>query len=201
MTSCQKCHKECPSFWLIFSLILRVKYESNHVLKLKDCFNVTQECGISSLKELTIALSFIHSRLRLVQYFDDKELESLVVIDPEVLFNKITDLTSIGKNANQDEIEEFCQKGIISVAVMKRINERSNEGVQLPFTWISKLLNHLRLAALFKDCYMERKTFFRQNFAMFLKLMTPLPVLCHQHLKLVFVPEAWVLHWKMEDFG
>ena len=161
----EKCHKEftiqCPSSWLIFSLILCEKHKSNRVLKLEDCFKIAQKCGISSLKELTIALSFIHSRLGLVRYFDDKELESLVVIDPEILFNKITDLIIVGINANQNEIEEFCQKGIISVAVdvMKRISERSSEGVQLPFTWITKLLNHLQLAALFKDCYEEKYLF------------------------------------------
>ena len=162
----EKCHKEftvqCPSSWLIFSLILREKHKSNRVLRLEDCFKIAQECGISSHEELTTALSFIHSRLGLVRYFNVKELDSLVVIDPEILFDKITNLikeTFIGKNANQNEIDEFCQKGIISLAVMKRISERSNEDVQLPFTWLTKLLNHLRLAALFKDHYGEKYFF------------------------------------------
>jgi hypothetical protein len=153
---------QCPSSWLIFSLILREKHKSCRILRLKDCFKIGQECGISSYEELNAALSFIHSRLGLVRYFDVKELDSLVVIDPEILFEKITDLikeTFVGKNANQNEIEEFCQKGIISLAVMKRISERSSEGVQLPFTWITSLLNHLRLAALFKDRYGEKYFF------------------------------------------
>ena len=161
-----KCHKEftvqCPSSWLIFSLILREKHKSNRVLRLENCFKIAQECGISSHKELTTALCFIHSRLGLVRYFNVKELDSLVVIDPQVLFDKITDLiveTFVGKNAHRSEIKEFRQKGIISVAVMKRISERSNEDNQLPFTWVTKLLNHLRLAALFKDCYGEKYFF------------------------------------------
>ena len=97
-----------------------------------------------------------------MRYFDVKELDSLVVIDPEILFDKITDLikeTFVGKNANQNEIDEFCRKGIISLAVMKRISERSSEDVKLPFTWLTKLLNHLRLAALFKDRYGEKYFF------------------------------------------
>ena len=153
---------QCPSSWLIFSLILREKHKSCRVLRLEDSFKIAQECGISSYEELTTALSFIHSRLGLVRYFDVKELDSLVVIDPEILFEKITDLikeTFVGKNANQNEIDEFCQKGIISLAVMKRIGERSSEGVQLPLTWITNLLNHLRLAALFKDRYGEKYFF------------------------------------------
>ena len=162
----ERCYKEftvqCPSSWLIFSLILREKHKSNRILKFEECFKIAQECGISSRDELTIALSFIHSRLGLVRYFNVEELDSLVVIDPQVLFDKITDLiveTFIGKNASQNEIEEFRTKGIIPVAVMKRISDRSNQDVRLPFTWLTKLLNHLRLAALFKDKYGEKYFF------------------------------------------
>ena len=162
----ERCHKEftvqCPSSWLIFSLILREKHKLSQVLRFEDCFSIAQECGISSHKELTAALSFIHSRLGLVRYFDVEELNSLIVVDPQILFDKITDLiveTFIGKNANSKEIEEFCKNGIISLAVMKRISERSSKDVQLPFTWLTKLLNHLRLAALFKDDYGEKYFF------------------------------------------
>ena len=162
----EKCHKDftvqCPSSWLIFSLILREKHKSNRVLRFEEGFKIAQECGISSREELTTALSFIHSRLGLVRYFDDKELDSLIVIDPQILFDKITDLikeTFVGKKANENEIEEFRQKGIISLAVMKRISEGSTKDVQLPFTWLIKLLNHHRLAALFKDHYGEKYFF------------------------------------------
>ena len=174
----EKCYTEftvqCPSSWLIFSLILRAKHMSNQVLKLEDCFKIAQECGISTHEELTTALSFIHSRLGLVRYFNVKELNSLVVIDPQVLFDKITDLiveTFINEKVNveQNEIEDFREKGIISVATMKKISERSSNSVQLPFMWLTDLLNHLRIAALFKD-HRGEKYFFPS-------------VLCH-------VPEA-----------
>ena len=162
----KRCYTEftvqCPSSWLIFSLIMRAKFRSNRVLKFEDCFKIAQECGISTHEELTTALSFIHSRLGLVRYFDVEELNSLVVIDPKVLFDKITDLivkTFVIENAEQNEIEDFQTKGIISVAVMKRINERSNQDVQLPFEWFAKLLNHLRIAALFKDHHGEKYFF------------------------------------------
>ena len=162
----KKCYTEftvqCPSSWLIFSLILRAKHMSNQVLRLEDCFKIAQECGISSHEELTTALSFIHSRLGLVRYFNVKELDSLVVIDPQVLFDKITDLiveTFIDANAEENEIEEFRQKGIISVAVMKRISEKSDKDVHLPFIWLTNLLNHLRIAAFFKDRHGEKYFF------------------------------------------
>ena len=158
-----RCYKEftvrCPSSWLIFSLILREKHKSSRVLRFEDCFKIAQECGISNQEELTIALSFIHSRLGLVRYFNEGELNSLVVIDPQILFDKITDLiveTFSGKTATHKEIEEFRQRGVISLAVVKRISEGSSENVQLPLVWLIMVLNHLRLAALFKDQYGQK---------------------------------------------
>ena len=180
-----KCYKEftvqCPSSWLIFSLILREKNKSNRVLKIEDCFKIAQECGISSHDELTTALSFIHSRLGLVRYYDVNKLDSLVVIDPQVLFDKITDLiveTFVGMNASRNEIKEFHEKGIISVAVMKRISERSNDDAQLPLTWLTNLLNHLRLAALFKDKFGE-KYFFPSALCHVSKAQSPSVELSH----------------------
>ena len=162
----EKCYREftvqCPSSWLIFSLILREKHKLNRVLRLEDAFKIAQECGISSHNELVAALFFIHSRLGLLRYYNVKDLDSLVIVDPQVLFDKITDLieeTFVSKHAHRKEIEDFCEKGIISVAVMKRISERSSKDVQLPLTWLTKVLNHLRLAALFKD-HDEEKYFF-----------------------------------------
>ncbi len=159
---CKEFTVQCPSSWLIFSLILREKHKLNRVLRLKDAFNIAQECGISSHDELIAVLSFIHSRLGLLRYYNVKELDSLVIVDPQVLFDKITDLieeTFVSKHAHRKEIEDFCEKGILSVAVMKRISERSSEDIQLPLTWLTKVLNHLRLAALFKD-HDEEKYFF-----------------------------------------
>jgi hypothetical protein len=158
----ERCHKEftvrCPSSWLIFSLILREKHKSSRVLRLKDCFEIAQECEISNQEELTIALSFIHSRLGLVRYFDVDELSSLVVVDSQILVDKITDLVVETFNASHKEIE-VRQKGVISVAVMKRISEGSSKDAQLPLMWLTKVLNHLRLAALFKDQYGEKYFF------------------------------------------
>ena len=160
-----KCSKEftvqCPSSWLIFSLILREKHKSNQVLELEDCFKIAQECGISTHEELTIALSFIHSRLGLVRYFDVQGLNSLVVVDPQIIFDKITELiveTFVGEYGMQ---EKFHMKGIISVAVIKRISERSGKAIsdKLPFIWLIDLLNYLRLAAYFKDSYGEKYFF------------------------------------------
>ena len=144
----------CPSSWLIFSLILREKHKSSQVLSLDECFSIGRECGISDYRELIKALSFIHSRLGLVRYFNVEELNTLVVVDPQILFDKISDLivrTFTGDHAEVNEIEDFREKGILPVAVMERISEKCSSDLQLPFTWLTKLLNYLRIAAFFTD--------------------------------------------------
>ena len=145
---------ECPSSWLILSLILRAKHKSDQVLSFDECFNIARECGITDRKELKEALSFIHSRLGLIRYFNVKDLNTLVVVDPQVLFDKITDLivkTFTIENVDVKEMIDFRQRGIIPVAVMQKISNKSSSDSQLPFTWLTKLLNYLRIAAFFTD--------------------------------------------------
>ena len=147
---------ECPSSWLILSLILRAKHKSDQVLSFDKCFSIAQECGITDRKELNQALSFIHSRLGLVRYFNTEDLNTLVVIDPQILFDKITDLivntfTSDNVKVKIKEIEDFRQRGIIPLAVMQEISDNNSSDSKLPFIWLTKLLNYLRIAALFTD--------------------------------------------------
>ena len=151
---CKEFTVKCPSSWLIFSLILRAKHKSSRVLSFDECFNIARECGISDRRELKKALSFIHSRLGLVRYFNVEDLDTLVIVDPQILFDKISDLivkTFTCDHAEVNEIEDFHQKGIFPVAVMERISEKCSSDLQLPFTWLTKLLNYLRIAALFTD--------------------------------------------------
>ena len=154
----------CPSTWLIFSLVLRAKHKSSQVLTLDECFTIAQGCGISDRTELSGALHFIHTRLGLVRYFNVKELSKCVVVDPQILFDKITDLivkTFISDNAEVNEIEDFQGRGIFSIKTMERIcKKRPHSDSQLPFKWLLKLLRYLRIAAVFKDKKDNLKCFF-----------------------------------------
>ena len=155
---------KCPSTWLIFSLILRAKHKSSQVLTYDECFKIAQGCGISDRTELSNALFFIHTRLGLVRYFNVKELNKRVVIDPQILFDKITDLivqTFVYENAEVNEVEDFQNRGIFSIKTMERICKKRHHDSdsQLPFKWLLKLLSHLRIAAIFKD-RKNKKCFF-----------------------------------------
>ena len=113
------------------------------------------QCGISSHGELKHALSFIHTRLGLIRYYDVEELDTHVVIDPQILFNTITDLLYnriTGDNVAEDsQIGDYYERGILPVAVVDRISKESIGSQLLPVQWITKLLNFLRIAALFRD--------------------------------------------------
>lgn len=107
---CEEFTVQCPSTWLIFSLVLRSKHKSSQILSYQDCFTIAQNCGISDRAELNNALVFIHSRLGLLRYFCVEELNGLVVIDPQILFDTITKLiveTFTRDYAKVNEIEEF----------------------------------------------------------------------------------------------
>ena len=153
----------CPSSWLIFSLILRARHKSAQVLSIEECFKIAQECGIANRKELSKALTFIHFKLGLVRYFNTEELNKIVVIDPQILFDKITDLIvntfTIG-NVDPNEMEEFRERGVFPVSVMERISNKHSSDSKLTFTWFTKLLNYLRIAALFTDKDGKLKYFF-----------------------------------------
>ena len=154
---------KCPSTWLIFSLVLRAKHKSSQVLSYDECFAIAQGCGISDRTELNKALFFIHSRLGLVRYFCVEELNTLVVIDPQILFDTITKLiaeTFISDHVDVNEIEQFQKKGIFSLKLIERVSKKSHSDAQLPLKWLLKLLNHLRIAAFFIDKKGNQMCFF-----------------------------------------
>ena len=183
----------CPSSWLVFSLILRAKHKSIQALHFDDCFNIAQECGISDRKELSAALSFIHSKLGLVRYFNVPELNQYVIVDPQILFDKITYLlveTFTSEHAEVNEIHDFYQRGIFPEEVVQRISEKCGSDLQLPSTWLTKLLNFVRIAALFIDRDNKKKYFFPAA-------LCHAPVMCPQHVpSSANSPRPWLVAFK-----
>ena len=154
---------KCPSTWLIFSLVLRAKHKSSQVLSYSECFRIAQDCGISDREELNDALFFIHTRLGLLRYFCVKELNELVVVDPQILFDTITKFivkTFVSDNVKVNEMEEFHKRGIFSMNVMENISKKSHSDAQLPLKWLLNLLHYLKIAAFFKDDKGNEKCFF-----------------------------------------
>ena len=148
----------CPAHWLIYSLVLRnLQLRAIHY---EICFEIAKLCGIVDREELNDALHFIHSKMGLIRYFPYEGTKDIVIIDPQFLFDKVTDLivdTFTFEKSGKQLMDQFKQKGIFSIAEFERINDKSES--EITSFQFRKLLESLRIAAPF-TMNKERKLFF-----------------------------------------
>ena len=146
-----------PAHWLIFSLALRKL--KPYVISFEQCSEIAKQCGLED-NEVTEALHFIHSKMGLIRFFQYDDVKDLVVIHPQFLFDKVTDLivdTFTFEKVGIPRMTKFKQNGIFSLNEFEAISSRSSTDIQ-PFP-LAKLLERLRIAAPFqKDG--ERMYFF-----------------------------------------
>ena len=146
-----------PAHWLIFSLALRKL--KPYVISFGECLEIAKRCGLRE-NEVTEALHFIHSKMGLIRYFQYDDVKDLVVIHPQFLFDKVTDVivdTFTFEKVGIPRMIKFKQNGIFSLSELEAVSSRSSADIQ-PFP-LAKLLERLRIAAQFqKDG--ERMYFF-----------------------------------------
>ena len=138
-----------PPSWLIFSLIIR--QHKDRVLSYDHCFEIARKCGIATQQELNEALWFLHTKVGLVRHFQGKGLEDLqqiVIQDPQVLFDRITDLvveTFTFDKTSPVVWEDFKKKGIFPFSTFEKISTTSDR--LLTPSRLVKLLEHLHIIA------------------------------------------------------
>ena len=149
-----------PPSWLIFSLTIR--QHKDRVLSYEQCFKVARQCGITSREELKEALWFLHTKVGLIRHFQGEGLEDLqeiVIQDPQVLFDRITDLvveTFTFDKADPVVREDFKKKGIFPFSTFEKVSAPSDR--LLTPSRLMKLLEHLHIIApLEKEEEKERK--------------------------------------------
>ena len=139
-----------PPSWLIFSLTIR--QHKDRVLSYEQCFEVARQCGITSREELNEALWFLHTKVGLIRHFQGEGLEDLqeiVIQDPQVLFDRITDLvveTFTFDKADPVVREDFKKKGIFPFSTFEKISASSDH--LLTPSRLVKLLEHLHIVSL-----------------------------------------------------
>ena len=146
-----------PSHWLIFSLALR-KLTSD-VIGYDQCLEIARQCGLAD-SEINEALHFIHSKMGLIRYFPYEDVKDLVVIHPQFLFDKVTELiigTFTFEKTTKQTMDDFKKKGIFSLSEFETISSKTNTSIK-PYKF-AKLLESLRIAAPFQMDG-ERKYFF-----------------------------------------
>ena len=140
----------CPSHWLILSFALR-RFEQETV-SYEECLEVAKQCGIVNKDELNNALHFIHSKMGLIRYFPHEYIKDIVVVKPQLLYDKISELivkTFTFDKAGKQSADVFKKNGIFSVEEFERICRRSGEG-SMKAPQFTKLLEKLRIIAPLK---------------------------------------------------
>ena len=142
-----------PAPWL--ALLLSFRLQSRAVISYEECTQMANECGIYGDKDIKEALWFLHTKLGVIRYFHQiPELRDIVICDPQVIFDKITDLITrtftFEQTRNACVSKEFTQKGIFPFEVIDTISHHSNE--LLTGSRLVILLKHLRvIAAIYKQ--------------------------------------------------
>ena len=86
---------DIPTSWLGLSICLKILATNRETYKVSfdDCV-VLGEYFKMNQKEVQIALKFLHKYVGLVMYFpNDKNLQNLVICNPQVVFSSISELT------------------------------------------------------------------------------------------------------------
>ena len=131
-----------PISYMQFSLDFENLKKST--VPLDECVALAAQYGISK-DQVKHLLRFLHTRIGRIKYFPVKGLHDIVVREPQVLFNKVTDLIVETFSSNRlfrQELSDFKHRGIISASVFKKVIT-AEDGID-PNSFL-QLLVHLRI--------------------------------------------------------
>ena len=118
--------------------------------------------GITKSRQVDRLLHFLHYRIGIIQYYDVDILSDVVIKEPQVLFNKVTELlvkTFLSSKALKvDQQRSFQEKGILNAALLESILGKENN--QISAKHFLAFMVHLRLAVPFADKSKIKKYFF-----------------------------------------
>ena len=132
---------EYPIAYLFFCLELQNLKRS--VLTLDECKDMAAKYGIEG-DQVSHLLQFLHLRIGVIQYHDVDGLRHIVVKEPQVLFNKVTNLIvrTFSCEALTTKEQQDFQKGILTASALESIVSSDDEITSEDFV---KLLVHLRI--------------------------------------------------------
>ena len=137
-----------PIRYLLFCLELQ-QLECS-VLRLDECKVMAAKFGIKE-DQLDNLLQFLHLRIGVIRYFDKDGVRHLVIKEPQVLFNKVTDLivrTFSSEALTDVEAHNFEKRGILTASAFANAIS-SRDGIS-PKEFLH-LLVQLRITALFNE--------------------------------------------------
>ena len=146
---------EYPTSYLL--LCLDLQNEKRNILTMGDFRALASRHGIEG-DDVFHLLQFLHLRIGIVRYYNVDGLRDIIVIEPQVLFNTITDLvvkTFSCKALTSSEVSEFEKKGLFTASVLKSVISSSAlsreiaSGDNISVEKFVQLLVHLRIITPF----------------------------------------------------
>ena len=134
-----------PASWLMFSVFLRKM--GKRVMSLSQCHEIGERLDMKDTNE---ALWFLHHHVGILMHFSDVEdVKDVVICDPQVVFDSVTDLILNSfelKQVSKAACDKFKKNGQFSFKDIQKI-ARNNSSDHLPLPELVKLLEHLNIIA------------------------------------------------------
>ena len=140
-------HIEVPLPWLVSSLAFRLLQVP--IISYEQCTSIASECGIDTPDELKEALWFLHHKVGFIRYFESvPELHDVVILDPQLLFDRITELISgtfTFEDVGPHDAHQFRETGIFPLRTIEDLTAQSSE--YLSSAKLVTLLEYLHIIA------------------------------------------------------
>ena len=147
-----------PVSYLLFCLELQNMKAA--IISIAKFRQLASKFSITS-SQINHLLHFLHFRIGIIQYYDIDNLSDIVIKEPQVLFNKVTDLlvkTFLSSKAmKMDQQRIFQERGILDAALLQSILGESKN--QITAKQFSAFMVHLRMAVPFTDKWGIKKYF------------------------------------------
>ena len=113
--------RDIPACWLAFNLSLHSR--GAKIISLKDCILHGEKCHMSE-ENTKLALWFFHHHAGILMYFPEvKDLDDVVIIDTQVIYDSITRLILIAikkkDGINQYQAEDFQKNGKLTFELLE----------------------------------------------------------------------------------
>ncbi len=135
--------------FLLFCLELNNIKET--IISMDQCKTLAAKFNIED-NEIDTLLHFLHFRVGIIQHYNVKGISDVIIKEPYVLFNKVTELilnTFLSSGSiSMSQQERFCKKGILELCAFENLLSKEDQITPQQFILF---LRHLRVAVPFTD--------------------------------------------------
>ena len=131
--------------WLMFGLFLRRM--GKHTISLSQCEEIGRRLQVSDVRE---AIWFLHHCIGVLMHYPDvEELKDVVICDPQIVFDSVTELilnTFEFRDVPKLACDKFKKAGQFSFNDIQKLSKKLKSGI-LPLPQLVKLLEHRNIIA------------------------------------------------------